>query len=232
MASGAVLGLGDVAGRVRTITQSIGTVGFFPLEFPEEYQAFGFQIHGAVAAARSVLVGFGVPEVAGQTTPAAANDVLDPIAWSGLKNLVRRTRWVFVYVATATPGAYLSITGYQGEPIERAPSAAEIAAAIAAAAPTVTPSTITWGAPLPVVTGAASGVLLNANASRKAFKLQNTGAVPVYFRLAAAAAVAANDLELLPDAVYEEGEGLTLYKGEIRGISPAGAGEVRVIEAT
>lgn len=237
--SGSVPGYGDVAGRVRSISQVLSATGAFVLEFPEEYDAFSFQISGALVAARSVLVGFGTWDPAGMVTPAVANDVFDPIAISGVTQLTRKTRWVYVYVGTATASAVLTVTGYQGDYRPRMPSAAEISAALAAV---VLPVTITgavpvtaasWAASSAVAMGAASATIINPNAARVKLLIENTGAVDVAIRLAGAAAVFANDIKLVPGASFsDEASGQRIYTGEVRGITAGAAGEVRVTEAT
>lgn len=233
MRSGSMEGYGDVAGRLHATSQSLAAAGFFPLELPGEYTHLAFQISGGNAAARSVLVGMGgPPEPGGQSAPFQANDVFDPTVFAGWKKLDRATRWVYVYVVSATAGATLHVIGCEGEPVARGPSASEIAAAIAAAPPTTPVLPIVWSAPVNVnLPAAVSTSLLAANAARQGFRIQNVGANSVFYRKVGSAASAATDIELLPDAIYEEGEGRTLYRGEIRGISTAGS-DVRVEEAT
>lgn len=238
MSSGVPAGYLEPAGRVRTLSTPVSVAGVFQLEFSEEFDAFALQLNVGTAALRSVLVGFGKPQVGAEDRAAAATEVIDPAAFAGIKRLSRPTRWVTVYVATPIAAGTLYVSGVEADPIPRAPAAVDILAALngsltVAANATIVRSSLTWTAGARVALGAASATILAANAARRAFRLVNSGAVPAAIRLEAAAAVFATHLPFAVGAVLEEGvDGDSCYKGEIRGITGGAAGEAFAQEAT
>ncbi|MCI0548613.1 MAG: hypothetical protein L0027_15180 [Candidatus Rokubacteria bacterium] len=236
-------GLGLFRKLTRPEPQSLAVAGSFEMSLPQHFSTFLCRVVDAAGAdvvpsTARVRVGIGALDdganLASGQAPVLATlrDVIDPVAFPVFWISRTDTRKLYVHVLAVQAGTFLEVTGIEGGAFPRQPTAAEIAAAIAAPASGGGPAPYVWSAPAAVPMGAASAVILAANTGRRAFRIQNTGGVSVFFRKLASPAVVASDIELLPDDVYEEGEGRTLYTGEIRGITAGAAGELRVEEAT
>jgi hypothetical protein len=228
---GAVQGLGETGQRLWVESVDITATGVFTVSLPNEVRHLAWEVVGGSITEDDVLVGFALPDSSGKNAVANTQDAVDVTKWAGWRKLERTTRYVYVYVKTAVAGATLRIIGSEGEATPLPPSAAQIAAAIAAIVVIPGQQAQTWAAPATVAMGAGSATIIAANPNRKAISIVNGGAVTVFLRQAAAVAVV-TDFPIAPGGVWEEGPGGLVYRGEYRGITAGAAGSVTVVEST
>lgn len=231
-------GAGGLVRYVNRQQQDLGTIGTFEMPFGQPFSSFLCRFidsTGAEVNPSSVRVrlGLGALDVGGnmgsgnQPILATIRDIIDPLAFPVFWIAGEDVRKLYVHVVTATAGILLEVTGIQGGAYPRFPSAAEIAAAIVSASAGA--AQLAMSAPAPVVMGAASAVIVVANANRKYLSIQNVGVVDVFYRLAAAAAVVA-DNQKIPPGGEREFPRSDIYTGEVRGITGGAAGAVVVQE--
>jgi hypothetical protein len=221
----------------RAKPQDLSAVGVFEVSFPWEASTFLFRVQGGNPAADSIKVGIARQDDSANPvlppTLDAITEVIDPLDFPVV--LVNPgTRKLYVFVLAAQAGMFLDTTALAGI---ASPGFTRVLNPLTVTQITqpVTQArvTMTWGAPALTAVGAASTTILNLNALRVAYVIQNTGPGNVAIRFAAAAAVLASDIILAPgDAWNEPAPGRLVYTGEIRAISGGAGNEVRVMEAT
>ncbi len=207
------------ATRSGAIDLTNARAGEFLEDFPRQYRVFLITVLTGVLQGGELYMGF---DTSRGKTLATAFDVVDVGRWRIIR-LERATNRVSLYHA-AKPGVSIEVTGIEGE-AQAFASAQDLGAAILAAGQ----PPVAMANPVPVPMGAASAVIVAANNARHFLSIQNVGAVDVFYRLGAVAAVVA-DNQKIPAGGELLLSGLDRYVGEVRGITAGGAGAVVVQE--
>jgi hypothetical protein len=213
--------------RSESIDLSVAHAGDL-VELPRGLRALSFAFPAGSPAIDSLFVAIAVLDSA-KALPALTQ-VVDPVAIPDV-NLDAVADELFIYCPVGGLGALtMRVYGCEGTFISS--QANRLAAAIVANPPAAAAVPIVWQAPAAVAINPGPTSIIAANANRQALTIQNTGTVNVAVRPAAAAAVFANDIILRPgDSWTEPQAGRLIYRGEFRGITAGGAGEVRAVEA-